>query len=106
MTKPGSDHLIDSVVAYGTPDQIAARLREHLDAGADHVAIQVLGGHDTLLHSVSRTGTTVGPHTRELTRPCCAGSGLRGPRVVGSLGCEAHQIGVDHVGGLIDRPER
>ena len=49
VAKPGSDHLIDSVVAYGTPDKIAARLREHLDAGADHVAIQVLGGHDTLL---------------------------------------------------------
>jgi probable F420-dependent oxidoreductase len=42
--KPGSDRLIDSVVAYGTPDAIAQRLNEHLEAGADHVAIQVLGG--------------------------------------------------------------
>ena len=58
VTKPGSDHLIDSVVAYGTADQIAARLREHLDAGADHVAIQVLGGPDTRL-----------PTLRELARP-------------------------------------
>src|ERR1700722_1080789 len=46
VRKPGSDKLIDSVVAYGTPDDIAKRLSEHLQAGADHVAIQVLGGHD------------------------------------------------------------
>jgi probable F420-dependent oxidoreductase len=44
VTKPGSDRLIDSVVAYGTPEAIAARLNEHLEAGADHVALQVLGG--------------------------------------------------------------
>lgn len=46
VRKPGSDTLIDAVVAYGTPEQIAARLNEHLEAGADHVAIQVLGGPD------------------------------------------------------------
>jgi probable F420-dependent oxidoreductase len=40
---PGSDRLIDALVAYGTPDAIAHRLNEHLDAGADHVAVQVLG---------------------------------------------------------------
>ncbi|OBK15170.1 LLM class F420-dependent oxidoreductase [Mycobacterium asiaticum] len=43
VRKPGSDRLIDALVAYGTPDDIARRLHEHLDAGADHVAIQVLG---------------------------------------------------------------
>jgi probable F420-dependent oxidoreductase len=46
VRKPGSDKLIDAVVAHGTSEQIAARLNEHLDAGADHVAIQVLGGPD------------------------------------------------------------
>jgi probable F420-dependent oxidoreductase len=49
VSKPGSDRLIDAVVAYGTPEAIARRLNEHLDAGADHVAIQVLGGQDKLL---------------------------------------------------------
>ena len=34
------------MVAYGTPEQIASRLNEHVEAGADHVAIQVLGGPD------------------------------------------------------------
>ncbi|OBK25361.1 LLM class F420-dependent oxidoreductase [Mycobacterium asiaticum] len=43
VRKPGSDRLIDALVAYGTADAIAERLHEHLDAGADHVAIQVLG---------------------------------------------------------------
>ncbi|WP_218920624.1 LLM class F420-dependent oxidoreductase [Lentzea guizhouensis] len=41
----GSDHLIDALVAWGTPDQVAAKLRAHVDAGADHVAIQSLNGH-------------------------------------------------------------
>lgn len=44
VRKPGSDKLIDAVVAYGRPEAIAQRLNEHLHAGADHVAIQVLGG--------------------------------------------------------------
>ena len=37
LAKPGSDKLIDAVVAHGTPEAIAARLNEHIDAGADHV---------------------------------------------------------------------
>jgi probable F420-dependent oxidoreductase len=43
VRKPGSDKLIDAVVAYGTPNAIATRLNDHLEAGADHVTIQVLG---------------------------------------------------------------
>ena len=39
----GSDHLIDSVVAWGDPEAIASRVHAHLDAGADHVAIQYRG---------------------------------------------------------------
>ncbi|KBZ68673.1 LLM class F420-dependent oxidoreductase [Mycobacterium colombiense] len=60
--KPGSDRLIDSVVAYGTPEDIARRLGEHLEAGADHVAIQVLGGHDeeTLLPALSELAGPLG----------------------------------------------
>ena len=58
--KPGSDRLIDAVVAHGTPDAVAQRLNEHLEAGADHVAIQVLGGwnEDILLPALS---ALVGP---------------------------------------------
>ncbi|GAA0455060.1 LLM class F420-dependent oxidoreductase [Paractinoplanes deccanensis] len=39
----GSDRLIDALVAHGSADDIARRVRDHLDAGADHVALHVLG---------------------------------------------------------------
>lgn len=42
ITRPGSDRLVDSLIVYGTPDTIASRLNEHLEAGADHVPIQLL----------------------------------------------------------------
>lgn len=37
----GSDRLVDALVAWGSLDQIAARVQAHLDAGADHVCVQV-----------------------------------------------------------------
>lgn len=37
----GSDRLIDAVIAWGDVDAIAARVRGHLAAGADHVCIQL-----------------------------------------------------------------
>ncbi|MEU7764872.1 LLM class F420-dependent oxidoreductase [Nocardia sp. NPDC049190] len=43
LSMPPSDRLFDAVVAHGTPEQVVARLTEHLDAGADHVGLQVLG---------------------------------------------------------------
>ncbi|CAN5297118.1 LLM class F420-dependent oxidoreductase [soil metagenome] len=60
VAKPGSDKLIDSVVAYGTPEAIAARLQEHLDAGADHVTIQVLGSRDELLPTLTELAGPLG----------------------------------------------
>jgi probable F420-dependent oxidoreductase len=38
----GSDRMVDAVVAWGGPEAIAKRVRAHLDAGADHVCLQVL----------------------------------------------------------------
>jgi probable F420-dependent oxidoreductase len=38
----GSDALVDALVAHGSAEQVAAQLRRHLDAGADHVVIQLL----------------------------------------------------------------
>jgi probable F420-dependent oxidoreductase len=40
----GSDRLIDGLYALGDEEAIAARVREHLDAGADHVCLQVVHG--------------------------------------------------------------
>ncbi len=42
MEGGGSDRLVDAVVGWGDVGQVAARAREHLQAGADHVAIQVI----------------------------------------------------------------
>jgi probable F420-dependent oxidoreductase len=39
-----SDALIDALFAWGDAQQIAARVREHFDAGADHVCVQVVTG--------------------------------------------------------------
>lgn len=38
----GSDALMDALVAHGDAAAVAARVTGHLDAGADHVAVQVL----------------------------------------------------------------
>lgn len=44
----GTDRLVDAIVAWGTEEQIAARVAEHHAAGADHVCVQVLkDGHDS-----------------------------------------------------------
>jgi probable F420-dependent oxidoreductase len=60
LAKPGSDKLVDAVVAYGTPDQIAARLRQHLEAGADHVAVQVLASPDKLVPALAELAGPLG----------------------------------------------
>jgi probable F420-dependent oxidoreductase len=44
LVEPGSDRLVDALIAHGHPDAIAERLHQHLTAGADHLTIQVLGG--------------------------------------------------------------
>lgn len=38
----GSDRLIDGLVSHGNAETAVARVREHLEAGADHVAIQLI----------------------------------------------------------------
>ena len=38
----GSDRLVDALYALGSVEQIGERVREHLDAGADHVCLRVV----------------------------------------------------------------
>jgi probable F420-dependent oxidoreductase len=38
----GNDRLVDTICAWGDVDAVTARVKAHLDAGADHVAVQVL----------------------------------------------------------------
>ena len=42
LTGAGSDRLVDAVVCWGELDTVAARVREHVEAGADHVCVQVV----------------------------------------------------------------
>ncbi|MGE2723938.1 LLM class F420-dependent oxidoreductase [Mycolicibacterium pulveris] len=37
-----SDRLFDAIIAWGDEETVLARVKEHLDAGADHVCVQVL----------------------------------------------------------------
>jgi len=60
VTRPGSDRLVDAVVAYGTLDQIAARLNEHLDAGADHVPVQILTKNENLIAALAELAGPLG----------------------------------------------
>ncbi|MFK0245788.1 TIGR03620 family F420-dependent LLM class oxidoreductase [Amycolatopsis azurea] len=53
----GSDRLVDDLVFWGDLDAITGKLRGHLDAGADHVGVQVIG---------VRPGESAMPHWRRL----------------------------------------
>jgi probable F420-dependent oxidoreductase len=44
LIEGGSDRLVDALVPWGSAATVADRLREHLDAGADHVCVQIVGG--------------------------------------------------------------
>ncbi|MEV6644847.1 TIGR03620 family F420-dependent LLM class oxidoreductase [Amycolatopsis sp. NPDC051371] len=52
-----SDRLVDDLVFWGDLDTITGKLGAHLDAGADHVGIQVIG---------VEPGTSAMPHWRRL----------------------------------------
>lgn len=61
----GSDRLVDAIVAWGSLEQIAARVQAHLDAGADHVCVQVLTPDlQTLPHTEWRELASIIPALR------------------------------------------
>jgi probable F420-dependent oxidoreductase len=47
IRRPGSDRLIDALVAWGDAQAIADRVRAHRDAGADHVCVQIMIDRDS-----------------------------------------------------------
>ncbi|MFE6620979.1 TIGR03620 family F420-dependent LLM class oxidoreductase [Streptomyces sp. NPDC057740] len=53
----GSDRLVDDLVFWGDLDTVADKLHAHVRAGADHVAVQVIG---------TAPGSTAMPHWRRL----------------------------------------
>ncbi|MHB8612936.1 MAG: LLM class F420-dependent oxidoreductase [Candidatus Dormibacteraceae bacterium] len=42
LSGSGTDRLVDDVVAWGDLDRVSSRIRSHLEAGANHVLVQVL----------------------------------------------------------------
>jgi alkanesulfonate monooxygenase SsuD/methylene tetrahydromethanopterin reductase-like flavin-dependent oxidoreductase (luciferase family) len=44
-----SDRVVAALTAIGDVDAVVDRVREHLDAGADHVCVEVLTGDDTTI---------------------------------------------------------
>ncbi len=63
----GSDRLVDAIVAWGDVDAVCARVRAHLDAGADHVCVQAVG--DDPLAELRH----VAPALRDLALPDTSG---------------------------------
>ena len=60
VRRPGSDKLVDAFVAYGTTEDVARRLTQHIDAGASHVTIQVLGGPDRRIPTLAELAGPLG----------------------------------------------
>ncbi|MGW5642848.1 TIGR03620 family F420-dependent LLM class oxidoreductase [Saccharopolyspora sp. NPDC003752] len=61
----GSDRLVDALVAWGDAQRVAARVHEHLNAGADHVAIHPLTrshGVEPVLDQLRTLAPTLVPH--------------------------------------------
>jgi probable F420-dependent oxidoreductase len=61
----GTDALVDAIVAWGDEDALVARVKAHLDAGADHVCIQVLDSDAAALPMVQ--WRTLAPALTSLT---------------------------------------
>ena len=55
----GSDRLVDAIVAWGDEAALVARVREHLDGGADHVLLQPLGDLGQALQQLERLAPAV-----------------------------------------------
>ncbi len=55
----GSDRLVDELVVWGDVDAVTARVKEHLDAGADHVCVQVL--HESFDAPIPQLTALAGP---------------------------------------------
>jgi probable F420-dependent oxidoreductase len=55
----GSNRLVDALVAWGKEGDIADRVKEHLDAGADHVLLQPLGDLKAVLQQLETLAPTL-----------------------------------------------
>ncbi len=53
IAEGGSDRLVDALIVHGSPAVLAAGVRAHMDAGADHVCVQVLPARSDIVPALS-----------------------------------------------------
>jgi probable F420-dependent oxidoreductase len=49
-----TDKFFDAVAVAGTPEHVAARIIDHLDAGADHVLVSAFGDLESIVDQLER----------------------------------------------------
>ena len=84
----GSDRLVDALIAWGDEAAVAARVREHLDAGADHVCVQPvdLGLRTSARRAAgARAGRALMPRRRPVTIDDVRALALQLPRTTEAL---------------------
>ncbi|WP_460836588.1 LLM class F420-dependent oxidoreductase [Nocardioides marmoraquaticus] len=57
---PGSDRLVDEIVVHGDAQRLADGVRAHLDAGADHVCVQVVPVGSDVVGTLSELAGALG----------------------------------------------
>ena len=88
----GSDRFVDTAVVWGDADTVRRGVDAHLDAGADHVAVQVLSA-DPHPHLPVDEWRRAGQDPHGLTSPPCRPEpGLLGERTPGST-TEGQRVG-------------
>jgi probable F420-dependent oxidoreductase len=55
-----TDEAVDALVPHGAPAHLAAAVRSHLDAGADHVCVQILPASDDPLSALESLASELG----------------------------------------------
>lgn len=55
-----TDDAVDALVAHGTPARLAAAVRGHLDAGANHVCVQILPAREDPLEALESLAIELG----------------------------------------------
>lgn len=63
LSHGGSDRFVDDFVFWGDLDTIAGKLHGHIEAGADHVTVQVIG---------TEPGQSAMPYWHMLSEVLCA----------------------------------
>jgi probable F420-dependent oxidoreductase len=64
----GSDRLVDAIVVHGDAPVLAAAVRAHLDAGADHVCVQVQPVHSDIIPALRAIAAELGLASAEALR--------------------------------------